>query len=199
LIRPPARRAVKSRARGSIHPDTMPRPFPDEAGFTVIELLLAASIMVVVLLASLTTLEGTTRVSKQETDRTQAIREAQVGLDRMVRELRHTRQVDSFSATVVRVRVRARNVTGVERIVEFDCSAASSCVRKAIDGPAAGTSQTLVTGVDTTADVFARTPATGTVKYLKVRLAVAVNAGTSFGHAQRAILEDGTALRNAGA
>jgi prepilin-type N-terminal cleavage/methylation domain-containing protein len=170
----------------------------DERGFTLIELLVGMTVLMVVMVATLTVLGDSSRMSTRENDRTMAIGEAQTGLDRMVRELRHTRLVNSATAQVLDVNVVRR---GVDSRVVFDCSVAHPqggglrrCTRTL-----GGASEVLVDrvrdiGTDTSA--FALTPATGTARHVTVRLGVAVDGGRAGGYQRNLVLTDGTALRN---
>lgn len=177
----------------------------DEEGFTLVELLMAATIALVIVLASLTALDGSSRLASSDNERALAIGHAQSGLDQMVRELRHTRTVHSAAAQLLEVTVAQR---GVERRVQFDCSVAEPgraglrrCVRTIVSGPAAGTTEPMVTGVGDVGDsstVFTYTPATGTAKHVTVRVGVALDGGKVGGHTGRTVLDDGTSLRNVG-
>lgn len=171
----------------------------DERGFSLIELLVAMTVLATVMVATLGVLDSSSRMARSDTDRASAIQEAQVGLDRMVRELRHTRLVNSASAQVLDVTVLQR---GISRRVVFDCSVAHPvtsgqrrCTRSADGGtPEAIVDRVRNIGADSGA--FTYTPATGAPKHVTVRLAVAANDGRASGHSRSLVLTDGTALRN---
>jgi prepilin-type N-terminal cleavage/methylation domain-containing protein len=177
-----------------------------ERGFTLVELLVTALVMVVVLLGTMQVLDDSTRMAAQDTDRGHAIREAQVGLDRMVREARHARAVVAAGPQALELDVRRR---GVDSRVRFDCSVAepgrpglSRCTRTVVSGPGAGTAEPLVTAiapVQGSPTVFTYSPAAGPARYVRVQLGVAVDGGRAAGgHDARLVLSDGTALRNVG-
>jgi prepilin-type N-terminal cleavage/methylation domain-containing protein len=183
------------------------RNLRDERGFTIIELLVASLILVLVLMGTMQVLDTSTRMAHQDTDRGHAIREAQVGLDRLVREARHARAVVSTATQVLELDVR-RN--GVDRRVRFDCSVAEPsrpgfrrCVRTVVTGPGAGASEPLVTAIGPvggSSTVFTYTPASGTARYVSVQFSVAVDGGrVAGGHDTPLVLSDGTSLRNVGA
>ena len=171
----------------------------DERGFTLIELLVAMTVLAIIMIATLNVLDDSSRIAHSDTDRASSIQEAQGGLDRMVRELRHTRVVNTATPQVLDVDVLQR---GVARRVVFDCSVAMPavagqrrCTRSANGGPA----EVLVDRVrDIGADssAFTYTPATGAPKHVAVRLGVAVDGGRAGGHTRSLVLTDGTALRN---
>ncbi len=171
----------------------------DERGFSLIELLVAMTVLAAVMVATLGVLDSSSRMARSDTERASAIQEAQVGLDRMVRELRHTRAVNSASPQVLDVMVLQR---GLARRVVFDCSVAHPtaagqrrCTRSA-DGGTAEVLVDRVRAVGTDSQAFAYTPATGTPKHVTVRLGVAVDAGRAGGHTRSLVVTDGTALRN---
>jgi hypothetical protein len=160
-------------------------------------------VMMVVMTATLAVLDSSSRLSNREAERSQAIREAQVGLDRMVRELRHTRVVHSAGAQVIEVEVFRR---GVQRRVRYDCSvphpqqtATRRCVRVPITP--AGASEVLVDGLRTvggSSTVFSYTPAAGPARYVSIRLGASPRPTGPNPRLTPTVIEDGTELRNAG-
>lgn len=90
----------------------------DEAGFSLIELLVAMTIFMVVLGTTLTVLDSAARGVRKDEVRTDAATDAQQGLARMVRELRDTREVYEMTGSVMDVRVRRQ---GSDVRVRFDC------------------------------------------------------------------------------
>jgi Tfp pilus assembly protein PilW len=174
-----------------------------EAGFTVIELLVAATLMVLVLLPTFMVLEQSTRHAHRDTARATTIDEAQTGLNRLVRELRHTTLVHSSTAQVLEVTVTRR---GVDSRVRFDCTVTEPgraplrrCTRTVVSGPGAGSTEPLIQGIEASAStvVFTYTPAAGIPKkHVAIEVALAVDDAKSFGHRGRAVLADGTGLRN---
>jgi hypothetical protein len=174
-----------------------------EAGFTVIELLVAATLMVLVLLPTFMVLDQSSRHAHRDTARGVTIGEAQSGLDRMVRELRHTTLVHTAGTQVLEVTVTRR---GVDSRVRFDCTVAEPgrsplrrCTRTVVSGPGAGSTEALIQGIEAPGStvVFTYTPAATTPKrHVAVQVAAAVDDGKSFGHRGRTVLADGTGLRN---
>jgi prepilin-type N-terminal cleavage/methylation domain-containing protein len=178
----------------------------DERGFTLVELLVTILVLVVLALATFAVLDASTRSAHHDTGRAHAIRDAQAGLDRLVRELRHTRAVVASAAQSLEVDVR-RN--GVDRRVRFDCSVAEPgrpglrrCVRTVVSGPGAGLTEPLVTAIGDahgSPAVFAYTPAYGTARHVRVQFGVSVDGGRAGSpYDGRFVLSDGTSLRNVG-
>ena len=170
----------------------------DERGFSLIELLVGMLILVLLMLATFSVLDDSTKVALRDNERTSAIREAQVGLDRMIRELRHTRLVNSATAQRLDVNVTRR---GTDTRVVFDCGVAvpgATGLRRCTRTPAGGNAEVLVDrvrdiGADTSA--FTYTPVAAPT-HVRVRLGVAVDGGRKGGYKQNLVLTDGTALRN---
>jgi len=171
-----------------------------EAGFTLVEVLAATAILTVVMLATLQVLDVTVRGAARDNARVDALRESRVGLDRMVRELRHAPAIGSASSgerLVATVRRR-----GVTTDVTLDCGASSvttpgarRCVRTR-----GAVSETLIDGVRPGEPVFTYTPddpGPSAARHVALRLRLGVGGGRSDGYAGDLFVEDGTVLRNA--
>jgi prepilin-type N-terminal cleavage/methylation domain-containing protein len=170
-----------------------------ERGFTLVELLVASMVLVIVLMATLTALDGSKRLAAQEVERGHAITDARAGLDRMVRELRHATAVttptaNSFTVTVARRGVTTTNIT-------FECNTAlnpNRCARR-VNGSAPGEPIVEQLRVDAgDGPVFSYvTTAAGVVRHVAVRLPIRLDGGPGRrGYSGRAVLRDGTELRN---
>jgi type II secretory pathway pseudopilin PulG len=110
-----------------------------EAGYTAIELLVSASLLVIVLGAILVLAETTQRIAPKESERALVIREAQVGLHRMTRELRHAYQAPTVTGSTMEASVLLSS--GGTKTVRYDCdeahptdSAYTRCVRSELSG-----------------------------------------------------------------
>jgi Tfp pilus assembly protein PilX len=97
-------------------------PRSGEAGYGLVELMVVASLLVVVLGAILALGTTTQRIAPKESERAHVIREAQVGLHRMTRELRHAFQAPTVSGSTMQAEVLAAN--GATRTVRYDCDEA---------------------------------------------------------------------------
>ena len=104
----------------------------DQRGFTLVELLLAMTMSLVAAGAGLSLLgiAGQRNVENQRyADR---VRDAQISLERMTRELRQANWLQFSSSMVVDVDVPVRasaTGTSTNRHVRYDCSQGSTCVR----------------------------------------------------------------------
>jgi hypothetical protein len=102
-----------------------PRARGGEAGYALTELLITTSLLVIVLGAVLTLGETSQRVAPKETERAHVIREAQTGLHRMTRELRHAYDSDpdpDQDSLVVTPSTVHADVIGLDDPVSYDCN-----------------------------------------------------------------------------
>ena len=99
----------------------MTTPARNEAGFTLVELLVVMTTLTVVLGAILSVVGTTTRLSIEDQERAHAIREVQVELDGVVREARGAFRVNPSTTTRLDISVHR---DGATRRVVFDCSGA---------------------------------------------------------------------------
>lgn len=182
-----------------------------EAGYALTELLLVSSLLVIVLGAILMLGEASQRIAPRETERAIVIRDAQVGMHRMTRELREAHSVVSpaagASAAVFDAWVPT-STSPFQRRVSYECNAAhptdsayTQCMR--YDVTAAGVKSNGQVVVDrvvngaagSTLPVFVRgsTPATD---YVKTTVEVAARGDRREGHSSKILLEDGFYMRN---
>jgi len=180
-----------------------------EAGYALTELLLVSTLLVIVLGAILMFGETSQRIAPKETERAIVIRDAQVGMHRMTRELREAHSVVSpaagASAAVIDAWVPT---TSDQRRVSYECnvahptdSAYTRCVR--YDVSAAGVKSNAQVVVDrvlngaagSTLPVFVRGSAP-TSDYVKTTVEVASRGDRKTGHDSKILLEDGFYMRN---
>ena len=176
----------------------------EERGFTLVEQLVCLMGLVVIVSAIAGMTEVTERMAPRDNERGHAVREAQVGVDRMTRELRHAYsfpQAITSSRIVANVLIRGRNYT-----VTYDCGVAhpaggglTRCVRSE-----AGSSQIVVDRVINSTQVGARqlftlTQRDGLNYYVRARLEVPAAGDRKSGlggQEHRVVLEDGIYFRN---
>jgi hypothetical protein len=182
-----------------------------EAGYALTELLLVSSLLVIVLGAVLMLGEASQRIAPRETERAVVIREAQVGMHRMTRELREAHRVESpaagGSAAVFDAWVPS-TIAGQERRVSYECNVAhptdaayTRCIR--YDVSAAGVKSNAQVVVDrvlngaagSTLPVFVRGSAP-TTDYVKTTVEVASRGDRQSGYSSKILLEDGFYMRN---
>jgi prepilin-type N-terminal cleavage/methylation domain-containing protein len=191
----------------------------EERGMTLPEVLVSIVIFSVVLLAILGLNDTATKIVPKDTERGLAIREAQSGLDRMVRELRQAYRVVGTSPSSMQVQVRLKRddpstptvETHVSRTVEYDCGVGQSgrCMRRE-----APIGQALPAGGEMVIDrilnsdydladpndrpVFGYDESPNPIQptYVTVRIEVPAKGERAQGHKHTIVLEDGFHLRN---
>lgn len=184
----------------------------EQAGVSLVELLVAQTVFLLVMGAALSMLDTQTKVAPRDRERAFAMRELQVGLDKMVRELRHTETVLVASANQMEVEL-TRN--GVLRRVGYKCDQALAaddpsnpydqtyrrCVR--VEGPAGAalpaydTGRTVIDRVLTGTDIFtynAAAPAQST--YIKTTLTVPSRGERKESNSHNIVLKDGFFMPN---
>ena len=192
------------------HRDLRPTvPDRGEAGYALTELLLVSSLLVIVLGAVLMLGEASQRIAPRETERATVIRDAQVGMHRMTRELREAHSVVSPAAGASAAGFDAWvPTTSGQRRVSYECnvahptdSAYTQCVR--YDVSAAGVKSNPQVVVDrvlngaagSTLPVFVRGSAP-TADYVKTTVDVAARGDRKTGYSSKVLLEDGFYMRN---
>jgi prepilin-type N-terminal cleavage/methylation domain-containing protein len=134
---------MRSRARAACA-----RARREEAGFTLVELLVASGLLLVVLAAVLALLESSNGIAARDQERTHAIRDAQVGVYAMTKELRQAFSIVSSSPYLIEVHVWK---DGADHDVTYDCTGTSSagpplgqCVRYETTGSGQGAASVVV-------------------------------------------------------
>jgi prepilin-type N-terminal cleavage/methylation domain-containing protein len=165
-------------------------------GFTLVELLLAATLMGLVLTASLAALTSVTRGQREVTSRSDELGQATVGTERLSREIRQARLVVSplltnasgttpVSATTSTLQLNTRTLVGgvlKDTLVSYACSSGS------LTRTVGGVTQTLVRNV-VDDNVFTVRNTSGTTNY--VAFSIKVNS-----RGKTVTLSDGVQLRN---
>jgi hypothetical protein len=183
-----------------------------ESGYALTELLLVTSLLVIVLGAILALGETTQRITPRDTERAHVIREAQVGLHSMTRQLRQTadmtdppHEVATGSTLDVTLRDGLR--------YSFECdqphpteAGYNRCVRFPVVGGVKQTTQGIVlidrvlngpAGSGATNPIFSyETNLAGIVTYVRVHVLVPAKGDLRDGHDHSVILEDGVYMRN---
>ncbi|MEX2196448.1 MAG: hypothetical protein WD844_14280 [Thermoleophilaceae bacterium] len=175
-----------------------------ERGYTIVEALVVVVLLIVVLGGTLSLLDTTAQIAPQENERAHAVREAQVGLGTMVRELRQSRSVEAgYSATGLTVRTP---VAGVPTRVAWDCTPdsvsrpgedLSACRRvqyAADDTTVVSTTHPLDRLMSD--QVFDYTVESGRIQFVTARIEVPASGEREQGLDHRIVLDDGFFLRN---
>lgn len=179
----------------------MERAIRSERGYTIVEFVLVASLLAVVLGATLALLDKTSELMPGDEERAPALREAQVGLHSMTRLLRQAHAVsqpaEGQTADVVVVEVL---LAGSDKRVTFDCTSASTkiagarrCLRSVQSVSGGPVSTQLVFDGVVNSGVFSRTTKTMLEAKLEVR---AQGDRGAEGRDHRIVLDDGVFLRN---
>jgi hypothetical protein len=175
----------------------------DEKGYSLTEQLVVAAGLAVILAAILGLADLAAKTAPADRERVHAVREAQVEIDKMTRELRaaHAITIDPLKATATVLK------GGVAVTVVYDCSASPvnglrKCVRTQTGGTA-GPALTVLPRVANAASrpVFAatqRADATGVgwTTYVRVLVEVPSRGERTTGGKARTVLDDGFYLRN---
>jgi hypothetical protein len=159
--------------------------------------MVVAALLLVVLGAILTLAETTQRIAPKETERAHVIREAQVGLYRMTRELRHAYSAPAVTPSTIQATVLGTG--GVTRTVSYECNHAhpttsgwTQCKRFLVNGSVKTGGEVIVDRVLNGSSVFTLTPP----DYVRAAVEVAARGDRQTGHTHRVILDDGFYMRN---
>jgi type II secretory pathway pseudopilin PulG len=164
---------------------------------TLIELLVAMPLALLLLFAALNAMDVTAKNQSRTTKRSQAVTQAKVGLDRMVREVREADSLSLVTSQIVDIVTPVRPTSGTSsyagnlRLVRYDCTG-GHCTR--YEGPKAGpvgtTGKVLVSDIRNS-DVFTASPDFVNPTYLGVKLRIGITGQTNTLN-----LTDGVNLRN---
>ena len=173
----------------------------DERGFTLVELLVAMTAMLVVLGAGYALLQVTLRNEPRISERAASVQEARVLMERISRELRQGYGVDTAqpSQLVILTYVRRTACGGstasssIPCQVTYTCSS-GSCTRteRNPDGSGGAPSVQIVEGLSYS-DVFEYLPSAAEPDYVGLRFSFPARGGDD-----AVTLDDGVALRNTG-
>ncbi len=94
------------------------------------------SLLAIVLSAALTLLERTWALEPADQEWNHAVRESQVGLYRMTRELRQGTNISMSSAYVISADVKEGSPAATQHVL-YQCDQSSTCTRKSTTAPAA--------------------------------------------------------------
>lgn len=177
----------------------------EEGGFTLIELMIGASIMSIVLIAILALLDTSARIVPQDQERGNAIQESQAGVHRMTRELRQAHAVVSGDSDTMTVRVVPQG-SSTAITVTWDCGAAhpdptESAFRRCTRTVGTGTAEVVIDRVvnGSTRPVFDYgSDAPTAAKFVKANVIVPARGDrkSGNGHKHEIVLADGFYMRN---
>ncbi len=161
--------------------DLLTRLHSSQSGFTLVELLVAMPLALLLMFAALDFSDLTVRNQQATTNRAQAITQAQVGLERMTREIRDAADFRLLTSQVVEVDTYVRPPAGSPsgysqnlKLVRYDCTR-SQCRRYEgpPGGPLSSASTVLFTDV-ANADVFNPAPSFVNPNYIAVKVQISI-------------------------
>jgi type II secretory pathway pseudopilin PulG len=178
----------------------------EQAGWTLVELMVVVGLLGFVLAAVLSLFSATEKVAPEDAERAAAVRDAQVGIHTITRELRSAYQLDTTSPYYLSARLYVR---GTNLTVAYDCSGAGadptlgSCVRTVLSGGPASNHVLVKAPVNKQGATPARPPVftyttrpDGRITYVNVHVETAVRARANGRYYYRLPLNDGAYLRN---
>lgn len=171
---------------------------------TLVEMIISLATFSFVMVAILGLLETTAAQQPRDQERADALREAQVGLQRMTRELRQGYKVLDADSKSMYVRLTSQ---GEDKHVKYDCGVAdpdtagyTRCVRwEALVGQALPTEQPGEVVIDRSLSevLFSYSPGPLNPNYVQVHISVPQKGELANGYDSNFVLEDGFYLRNA--
>jgi hypothetical protein len=166
-----------------------------EDGSLLIESLVACALLAMILMAIYTLSNGTWSLASKDQERAHVMRDAQVGVHRMTRELRQTYNVVSWSATSLQADVLT--VSGSSRVT-YDCNVAhptlantKRCVRTV-----GTTTEVVVDHVASAVFTYTLSGDTPTPRYVDVMVRVNAKGDVPDGHGHQVEFHDGVYMRN---
>ncbi|MEX0973003.1 MAG: prepilin-type N-terminal cleavage/methylation domain-containing protein [Solirubrobacterales bacterium] len=180
--------------------DTAGAPRRAEQGYTLIELLVAATVGMVVLGGAVTIFLGAVRSEPRTASKVTAIQQGRVAVERITRELRQGLDVPTATAGELAVVTYVKQSscggspadTSIACRVTYTCTA-GECSRTVAqpDGSSPGAATQVVSGLSST-EVFSYSPSAAEPAYVDVALSFTAREGGPVA------IADGVALRNGG-
>jgi prepilin-type N-terminal cleavage/methylation domain-containing protein len=168
------------------------RRLREQSGFTLVELLVAMPIALLVLSMAMLAVGTTVRNEQRAREHTEALRQQQIGLEQLTRELREATSFQFLTSQLVEFNAYVRTSgTGELRKIRYDCTSGKHCVRQ--EGPVSGTvsGNTIIIDALENPDVFEPQPDFVNPRY------VGIVAQVRIAQDRRLItLRDGVDLRN---
>jgi len=130
----------------------VPRRMRSERGLTLVELMITVTILTVVLLATFALLDTTRENASRDEERAQSVREAQSGLLRMAKELRHAYRITAAGPNTVTFMMRcstsesctSTGQTANSKLITYTCT--TECARAVSVTPSGGVCCTVPAG-----------------------------------------------------
>jgi Tfp pilus assembly protein PilV len=167
----------------------------EERGFTLLEAMITASLLTVVLSAVLSLGATAQRIAPKDRERADVLRDAQIGLYSMTRQLRQAYAINVRTATQMDVNVR---VNGVSKRYVYDCNQThpTKAGMKRCSRWEFATPTVKKTMVDTvSAASFTYEPASAPT-FVRVTLTIPAKGDVTNGARHSDVLDDGFYMRN---
>jgi len=177
----------------------------EQGGWTLIELLISSALLIVILSAILALLETANKTVPQDQERAADIREAQVGLYQMTREMRQAYLLVQSTPYLLEAHVYEN---GADHDVTYDCTGNSAtgpnlgqCVRAETSGGVAGPRTVVIDRLlnkpgSGLPSVFTYTQTGGRTTYAAAHVEVPSKGARTTGYLYRIVLQDGMYFRN---
>jgi prepilin-type N-terminal cleavage/methylation domain-containing protein len=174
-----------------------------EAGFTLVELLVAMTLGVVVMGGVMILLIGAMRTQPRIENQSTNVQTARYVLGRLTREIRNGIRIDKTSASSVSFEAYVRHAScgGTTQLgstapptkceITYSCSGTSCTRLEALPTVTTGTGQTMISGVTNPTSVFTWSPSTSPT-YIGLTLKIPDSQGSG-----ALTVSDGASLRNA--
>lgn len=178
---------------------TLRRLRSETSGFTLVEMMVTAAMLSVILSAILSLTATSEKLAPRDQEWAFTLRDSQVALHGMTRELRHTYQLNSATSTSIDATVQAN---GSAKRVVYDCNqphptdpSLKQCVRYVINGATVGPKIPIIPAVKSAA--FSYEPVgSNPPKFVRVTLRIPAAGDRKDGFRHDIVLDDGIYLRN---
>jgi hypothetical protein len=177
-----------------------------DAGFSLVELLVAAVAGVTVITATLALLQSGQQVQARDSEWALALQEDRAGLSRMTRDIRQATKVESAEAKAGSIGFSA-TISGKALKIKYECGVSqpgttyTECVRLAAEEGKAlpGTGPVIVRDLVNGGEVFSYSPSAAEAKMVSEKIELPA-AGTlkqsGSGYTHKVVLEDAAFMRN---
>ncbi len=184
----------------------LPKRLAGDAGFTLVEVLVASIAALAVLTAVFAILESSQSVQSRDTEWALTLQEDRTGLARMMRDIRQASKVEEAKAGAIAF---LATIGGKSWKIKYECgvsqpgTAYKQCVRLAAEEGKAlpGTGPPIARDVLNGTEVFSYSPSAAAPTAATARIELPAKGtltlpGSAGGYTHRAVLEDAAFMRN---
>jgi type II secretory pathway pseudopilin PulG len=204
-----ARRSIGWRSRPTplTRAGDRPRRTPSgpEAGFALVELLVACAVAGIVFTATLVLLVSGQRIQARDSMWALTLQEGRTGISRMLRDIRQASKVEEAKAGAI---VFLATISNKNWTIKYECgvgqpgTAYTECVRFAAEEGKAlpSTGSAIVRDVLNGSEVFSYSPSAAAATIARVKIEIpakgTLKQATGSGYTHRVVLEDAAFMRN---